>query len=630
MLLAIWGCSNPKDSSESTPPVAPAAPVPPPATAEPAPVSAEQGGEGFTGEGWQTQATFSLIGDPKAVKGGVFREFIASFPPTLRMAGPDASTNTNYLVGDSVYETLLSLHPATLEYIPSLATHWQVSSDQLTFRFRLNPNARFSNGEPVTADDVVASWGLITDKTLRDPSRNAQFGRFEKPVAESRYIVSVKAAKPDWRNLKDFGTFLLIYPASSLKNLTGAQYLERYNFAYLPGSGPYAIAAADIQKDKSLTLRRRKDYWGEKERRSTGLNNFDEVRLAVVTDQALSFEMFKKGDLDLYFVNRSAWWINELNFDEVERGLIQKRKVYNNTPSPLYGLAMNTRRPPFDDIRVRKAFMLLFDRQKFIEQLFLNEYFPLNSYFPGTIYENPSNAKNLYDAQEALRLLSEAGWKDRDAQGRLVKAGKPLVVQIVHEKNSSSERPLAVYQEDLRKVGITLELNGVSPEQVVQLVRRDRQFEMVYRGTTSPVPVDPEQDWHSRLADARDNNNITGFKNPRMDELMAKYGTASTLKEQVEIIRKLDEIMTSQYHFVLLWTAPFERLVYWNRFGHPTGYLTRIGDWNGDLALGPGVERLWWLDPAKEQQLKKAQADPSVKLEVGPVEDKYWLNYSKK
>jgi len=619
------GCSSRKDSSEPKP-AAEAASNPAPApVADAEVVSAEQGGEGFTGEGWQTNTKFNLIGDPRAVKGGAFREYIPDFPGTFRMAGPDSSTNTNFLLGDFLYETLLAADPTSLEYIPSLATHWQISKDKLTFRFRINPDARFSNQEPVTADDVIASWLLITDKTLRDPSRNAQFARFEKPVAESRYIVSVKVSKPDWRNLKDFATSLLIYPASSLKNLTGADYLKKYNFAYLPGTGPYSVHPEDVQKEKSITIRRRKDYWGEKERRNTGLNNFDEVKLVIVKDQPLQLEMFKKGDLDFLFVYRTAWWLDELNSDNFQRGLIQKRKVYNNTPAAMNGLAMNTRRPPLDDVRVRKALTLLMDRQKIIEQLYRNEYVPLNTYFPGTEYENPANPRNLCNPQEAFKLLEDAGWKDHDAQGRLVKGGKPLVLQLVHD--IGQERPVAVYQEDLRKVGITLELTAVSFETGVQLVRRDRQFDLAYRGIGFSAFPDPEQDWHSRLADVGDNNNFTGFKDPRMDDLMARYAASFNLKEHVDLLRQLDLIMTSQYHYVLLWTAPAERLAFWNKFGQPAGYLTRTGDYNGDLALGPGVERLWWIDPKRDQQLKKAQADASMKLEAGPLEDKYWLTY---
>ena len=139
-----------------------------------------------------TNSSFDLIGDPRAVKGGVFREGIPDFPATLRYIGPNLSV-WNAMLNGFVYEALLGMDPITLEDIPVLATHWQISPDKMTFRFRIDPNARFSDGEPVTSEDVVASWKLFTDKTVQDPFRNAEGREFEQPVAESKYIVSVKA-----------------------------------------------------------------------------------------------------------------------------------------------------------------------------------------------------------------------------------------------------------------------------------------------------------------------------------------------------------------------------------------------------------------------------------------------------
>src|SRR5258705_13109265 len=154
-LVLTAGCFSPKppDESSASAPQARTAPVSmkkddypvfpdKDGGADPA-VPAEQGGKGFTGEGWETNANFDFIGDPRAVKGGVLRDHMISFPGTLRMAGPEWNPPTNYEISNLVYEQLLTLHPTSLDYMPVLATHWQISSDKKTYRFRLDPNARF-------------------------------------------------------------------------------------------------------------------------------------------------------------------------------------------------------------------------------------------------------------------------------------------------------------------------------------------------------------------------------------------------------------------------------------------------------------------------------------------------------
>jgi microcin C transport system substrate-binding protein len=421
-------------------------------------VPAEQGGKGFKGEGWETNTDFDLIGDPRAVKGGVFRDFILDFPGTLRAEGPESNTSLNYMLADGV-QSLLNLHPTTLAFIPALATHWQVSPDKMTYRFGSTPT-RWADGQPVVADDVVASWKFRMDKGLQDPSNQITFGKFEPPVAESKYIVRVQSKQLNWRNFLYFSG-MLIFPAHVLKNVDGAAYLRDYNFKLLPGSGAYVINETDVVKGRSLTIRRRNDYWAEKARRNIGLGNFDEIREIVVRDENLAFEMFKKGDLDFHYVNISRRWVQELDFDKTQRGLIQKRKVFNDAPQGFGGIAFNTRRPPFDDLRVRTALTLLMNRRLFIEKLFFNEYVPQNSYFPGTIYENPKNPKNEYDPQAALKLLAEAGWNSRDAQGRLAKTGGRSWWSCAGENLRAYAHGLSGRSQ---KVGIGLNLELVNPE----------------------------------------------------------------------------------------------------------------------------------------------------------------------
>jgi len=596
------------------------------AGADPA-VPAEQGGKGFKGEGWETNTTFDFIGDPRALKGGVLRDHVPDFPGTLRMEGPEWNTQLNYMIVSMAYEGLLSIHPTTLDYIPSLATHWQISPDKLTFRFRINPNARWSDGQPVTSDDVIASWQFYTDKGLQDPASYTQYMKFEKPVAESKYIVRVKAKSLNWQNFLTFSGMVL-FPAHVLKNLDGAAYVRDYNFKFLPGTGPYIVNEQDIEKGKAVTVRRRKDYWGEKARANVGMNNFDEIREVVVRDPNLAFEMFKKGDLDYFFINRSKTWVEELNFDKIQKGLIEKRKVFSNNPRGIQGYAFNTRRPPFDDIRVRKAFTLLQNRELMIQKLFYNEYLPDNSYFPGSVYENPNDPKNPYDPDAALKLLAEAGWKDRDAQGRLTKGGSPLEVEMLYN-DKQLETFLTVYQDDLRKVGINLNLRLVTQETMFKLVITDRQFQIVDMAWGAGIFPDPEQEWHSSLADVSNTNNITGFKDPKIDQITEKYNKSFDQQERVALIKELDGIMTNQYHYALAWYPPAQRIVYWNKFGQPPGTLSRTGDYIGSPISGPGIPQMWWIDPQKAQKLEQAMRDPSIKLEIQPVEDHYWEEYGK-
>ncbi len=585
-------------------------------------VPAEQGGKGFKGEGWQTNTNYELIGDPHAVRGGTYREYQPDFPNTLRRYGPEASSQLNYMVAGMVYETLLVLQPNTFDYIPALATHWQISPDKMTFRFRIDPNARWSDGQPVVADDVVATWSFMMDPTLQDPSNVLVFGKFEKPVAESKYIVRVKAKELNWRNFLYFSQAMPLFPAHVLKSVNGAAYIKDYNFKMLPGTGPYEVRDADVIKGKSLTIRRRNGYWADNIRRNVGGNNFDNITEIVVRDRKLATEMFKKGDLDAFAPVTAQDWVEELGkFDRVDRGLIQKRKVWNENPQGTMGLAINTLKPPFNDVRLREALQHLLNRPLMIEKLFYNEYQPINSYFAGTAYANPNNPKNEYDPALAVKLLNDAGWKDRDAQGRLTKNGQLLTMELLYFYKPY-EGALTTYQEELRKVGIGLNLRFITPETLYSLVPQ-RKFELamvIYGGLAFP---NPETSFASVLADQNNNNNITGFKNKRVDELLAQYDKEFDQKKRVAIIREIDGIVANSHEYVLFWEAPYIRIAYWNKFGMPQGYYTRFSDYTD----GPG---LWWIDPEKDAALRKAMGDNNAKLPVGTVDDKFWLDYARK
>jgi len=349
------------------------------------------------------------------------------------------------------------------------------------------------------------------------------------------------------------------------------------------------------------------------------MNNFDEIREIVVRDQKLAMEMFKKGDLDAYPPTAKNWVEDLENLDRVKRGVIQRRKVYNDNPIGTVGLAFNTRKAPFDDVRLREAMAHLLNRPLMIEKLYYKEYEPMDSYYQGQVYANPNDPKMNYDPQQALKLLGEAGWTQRDAQGRLTRNGQPLSIELLYG-SKTFEAAYTTYQEDLRKVGISLNLRFVTPETLYQLVG-DRKFDLVelaWGGLTFP---NPETSYASVLADQKSNNNVTGVKNARIDALLPIYDKEFDPKKRISIIREIDGILANEHHYVLLWAAPYRRLAYWNKFGMPEGYLTRQGDQTD-------IPSLWWIDPDREAALTKAMRENGT-MPVGQTEVRYWQQYAK-
>ena len=583
-------------------------------------VSAEDGGRGFTGEGWETNTEFDLIGDPRAVKGGNIREDSTDFPGTLRVYGPDTTT-FNTFVHDLAFEHLLIMHPTTQEFIPSLATHWQISDDQSLYRFRLNPNARFSDGTPVTSEDVVASWDLVMDPNTQEPNYQSIYERYERPVAESTYIVSVRSKDPSWRNLADL-TGLWIMPAEVIRTFEEGTYLRDYNFKLMPGSGPYTISEQDVDRGNRITIRRRDDYWAEGYRVSVGLYNFDEITTIVVRDRNLAFEMAKRADLDLYVVNRAQMWVQELEFEQIQKGWMQKRKIFTQEPQGIQMMVFNTRTAPFDDIRVRQAMTLLFNRQQLIEKLFFDQYLPQNSIFAGSVYENVNNPKNEYNPQRAIDLLRDAGYTERNNQGVLLRNGQPLSIELIYG-SQTSEPFLTIFQEDLRRVGISLNLRFLTYATLIKLLD-ERQFEFLSIGfsASKPFPM-PRTMYHSSQADRQASNNIAGFKSERADEIIEAYDVEGDLDTRIELMRELDGIVANSYVYMLEWYAPYHRFAYWDKYGHPESYLSRIG-----MGLSGYFDPfiMWWHDPAKEAALNQARRENAA-LEVGPSEIRYWSDF---
>ena len=565
---------------------------------------------------WQTNDSYKGFGDPRAQKGGTLKYGMSAFPPTLRPIGKNSSSMFISLLESMCYEGLLDLDPVTYNYVPNLADKWAIADDKVTFFFEIDKRAKWSDGYPVTAKDVVATWNLLTDKGLEDPFSNDYWNKYEKPIAVTDRIVMIRSKHLNWRAFMSAG-FMTIFPGHIISKMTGAQFLKAYQFKMMPGSGPYTYESSITNEE--IVLTRRKDWWQKDFARQRGYNNFDKVDFVFIQDENLIKEKFKKGDLDWIYVNVAREWHQEFTaakMPEIEKGWIQKRKVYTQRPVGVSGIAFNLRKPPFNDIRIRKAIAYLYNREKMMDKLFFNEYEYLDTFYPNSPYENPNDPKIRFNPDKAVKLLEEAGWlqKNRNSDGWLTKNGKIFELTLNYVQKSS-ERIMTIFQEDLRSVGIKLDLKQVTWASDIKQVG-ERNFEMSSRAYGGLLFPNPESSFDSKFADEKNNNNIWGLKNKRIDEICAKYPTMFDPQERIKAVQEIDGIACNLYLYAFGWYAAHTRLLYWNKFGMPDFILSKTGDQTSLVSL-------WWYDKAKEKALRKAMKN-NTSLPVGKEVVRWW------
>jgi microcin C transport system substrate-binding protein len=564
------------------------------------------------------------FGDPRATKGGKITSIISRFPFNFLPFGRNSHLTENSIIGAFVYETLLGSHPITRDYVPSVATHWKISDDKRTFTFRMDPRARFSDGMPLTANDVVATWKLMMDETILDPSQQLTFGKFEEPKAISKYILEVKCKELNFRNLLYFSG-ISILPAHVIGKMTGTEFIDKCQFSMLPGSGPYILLDSDIKKGQQYSLTRRDDYWGKNDPMLKNTANFDRIQFDVVEDQTnLEYEKFKKGDQDFFLFNSltTEKWLKD-KYDAVDKGWIQKRRVFCDSPFGNAGPTFNMRKPPFDDIRVRKAFAHLFNRESMIKNLLFDEYLPTDSHHDNSVFESPESPVIRYNPELAASLLKEAGWTTKNSDGILMKNGKPFKLEFGIPKQV--EKFVLIYQKDLRTAGIDLQLK-VQDGNTLFKNAMARNFTIWWQSWTGLLTPNPETSYLSTLADKEDNNNIPGYKIPRVDELCRMYDTTFSRKEQIKIIQEIDKIIGETYADALTWYPKGIRIAYWNKFGMPETVLGR----NTQLGyLDLTIFGTWWYDAEKAKALEEAKKSGGS-LPIGKETVDYWKNFKDK
>jgi len=544
------------------------------------------------------------IASPDAVAGGSITVFGFQSPKSFNLY-LDNNTFTSDLFS-SLYESLLTMNPLSPIQEPGLAERWSISDDKRTFTFWLNPKARWSDGKPVTAQDVKWTFDAIRNPANLTGAHKIGFESFESVTVVDDHCVRFTVKEVHWRNLLTAGGFAIL-PRHAYEKVD----FNKINFEFPVVSGPYRLG--EVKEGISTTLERRADWWNRNATSTRGTCNFQTIKFKFFASAETGFEAFQKGEIDLFSVYSARLWMNETGSEKFVRNWIVRQKVFNNEPTGFQGFAMNMRRPPFDDKRVRQAMALLLNRERMNSALMYNQYALSRSYYPDlydTVHPCP-NRPFAFDKEQARRLLAEAGWKANPKTGLLEKDGKRFQFHFL-ERESAADKFLAIYAEDLRDVGIDMQTDSKDSSAWTRDMD-EFNFDMTWGGFTSSLYKDPEGIWASKAADQKMSANITGFKNKTVDELIEKQKSIFDVVARHELCKQIDGILYEECPYVLLWGINCKRLVYWNKFGTPATVLDKYSSESSAYWY-------WWYDADAAADLKEAMKSnlplPSKPAEV--------------
>jgi peptide/nickel transport system substrate-binding protein len=470
--------------------------------------------------------------------------------------------------------------------------------------FHLDPRARFSDGKPVLAEDVLFSWALLRDKGR--PNHRQYYAKVAKAESSDPLTVRFDLAGANDRELPLILGLMPVLPKHAVDPAT----FEETTMTGPIGSGPYRVGA--VKPGSSVTLTRNPDYWGRDLPVNRGLYNFDEIRLDFYREANGQFEAFKRGLYDFRVETEPLRWHDGYDFPAVRDGEVIRDTVRTGMPQPSEFLVFNTRRPVFADIRVRQALTLLFDFEWINRNYFFGLYARAGGYFAGSelsAYGRAADARerellkqsgaqippDILDGnyrlpasdgsgrdrtalRSALKLLSEAGF-DLDGTVLRQRATKaPFSFEIL-VTTRDQERIALAYQRDLKRAGIEASVRAVDPVQFDQR-RLGYEFDMLQNRWDQSLSPGNEQSfyWGSQAADIPGTRNYMGAKDPAIDALIAALLEARERPAFISAVRALDRTLMSGFYAIPLFNVAEQWIARWNRIERPatsalTGFL---------------------------------------------------------
>jgi peptide/nickel transport system substrate-binding protein len=478
--------------------------------------------------------------------------------------------------------------------------------------FHLDPAAKFSDGKPVTAEDVIFSWQLLRDKGR--PNHRTYYAKVAKAETVGEQAVRFDLSGSDDRELALILGLMPVLAKHAIKPDT----FEETSFQAPLGTGPYVVG--EVDPGKSLVLKRNPDYWGRDLPINRGLWNFDEVRFDYYREANSYMEAFKRGLYDMRNEHDPGRWQTAYDFAAVRDGRVLKETLPTGVPKASTYFVFNTRRAVFSDIRVREAISMLFDFEWINHGYFFDLYRRSASYFDGSELSShgrpadqrekallapfaeavradvlngtwsppvsDGSGRDRTTLKRALDLLAAAGYESRGTELVGRKSGRPLTFEILVTARDE-ERLALLFSQSLKRAGIAARVRMVDAVQY-EGRRLIYDFDMIHNRWDQSLSPGNEQAfyWGSAAADQPGTRNYMGVKSPAVDAMIAALLKAEDRDDFVAAVRALDRVLISGFNVIPLFYLPGQWIARWSTIGRPA-----------KTSLYGYLPETWWREP---------------------------------
>ncbi len=574
---------------------------------------------------WNTNWDSPDIGSPEAKKGGTFNTFFGSlsFPPTIRTIGSEANNGFRGEHWDFIEMGLVNLHPNTLEIIPGIADRWAVDPNGRTVYYRIDEKATWSDGTPVTADDFFMTFYIALSEYITGPWYRQFYGEmFENITRYDDKHISIRLA-----NLKPMPAYwAAITPyAAHFYSEFGPDFEDRYNWRCRPTTGAYIIKPKDIVKGRSITMSRVKNWWARDRKYTRNLFNPDRIRYLLVRDNEKVFELFKKGQIDMFHLGEPKHWYEQMEIPAVFNGYIHKVVFYNEYPRVPRGIYLNHAKPPMDNLDVRVGIQHATDWQSVIDYDLRGDAQRLHITNDGySLFPITGIRTREFDPEKARQAFAKGGFDQIGDDGILRNAeGVRLSIAITYTKIPVVDNIMQRLAERAKLAGLECRLDGMDGTANFQKVMNKKHEAAFWGwGITPPFPRYYEG-WHSSTAyepgtkiPMAMTNNISIYNNSEIDPHAEAVRFGTSIKKIHEASIKAEEIL----HRDAAWVPAYKKDSY--RLGH-WRWMCWPDDFNIKLTNEAQESYIYWIDEDKKQETLKAKAAGESYPEVDAIYDKY-------